>query len=83
MQVLFGDGQAPVTLTTGGGTVFEVDLGGDGIPDAGVITDTGTRYFHNNGHGVFTETTPLVAPAPPHVPSNAAIAAQQARFSHR
>lgn len=66
-QVLFGNGQPVVTLASKGplGTfrVFAGDINRDLIPDA-VVTDidggtiTGTRYFQNNGQGVFTEVTP-------------------------
>jgi len=62
-QVLFGDGQPAVTLTSKGlfaGTyhVFTGDINDDRIPDA-VVADNGTtRYFQNDGHGAFTEVTP-------------------------
>lgn len=65
-EVLFGNGQTPVTLAsstdaTARFTVFALDVNYDGIPDAGVLTTaggtTGLQFFHNDGHGVFTPTT--------------------------
>lgn len=62
-QVLFGNGQTPVTLfsTTNYNatlTVFTTDVNGDGIPDAGVTETlngtTTTMYYVNDGHGDFT-----------------------------
>jgi hypothetical protein len=58
--LLFGNGQAPVTLATGTATytVFALDLNYDGIPDAGIIATqngvTTVQYFSNDGHGNFT-----------------------------
>ena len=66
VQVLFGNGQAPVTLISRSGPVvsfevFEVNLGHDLIPDAGVIEHTSdglvTHLFRNDGHGAFTEVS--------------------------
>jgi hypothetical protein len=65
-QVLFGEGQTPVTLfsTTNYNatlTVSAVDLNGDGIPDAEVTESlngtTTTMYYLNDGHGNFTPYT--------------------------
>jgi hypothetical protein len=61
--VLFGNGQAPVTLASSSDDTvrfhtFAPDVNYDGIPDAGVIETAGgvttVRYFLNNGHGAFT-----------------------------
>jgi hypothetical protein len=70
VQVLFGNGQPPVTLASRSTVhfafdVFPVDVNNDGIPDAGIkdTADDGTityRLFQNNGHGTFTELTALL-----------------------
>jgi hypothetical protein len=88
VQVLFGNGQAPVTLLSRDTThlafqAFQVDVNSDGIPDAGVIDHAAdgtvtTRYFQNDGTGAFTEVAPFAAPAP----SPAALATDQNRFRH-
>lgn len=86
-QVLFGNGQQPVTLASRQQSfgfayqVFEVDVDNDRIPDAGVIDrhrdGTSTiRFFRNDGRGGFTETTTAPGAA---APSAAALAATTAR----
>lgn len=64
-QVLFSNGQPPVTLDSSEDpfarfVVFSIDLNYDGIPDAGVIEIsssgvTTAKYFQNDGHGNFTQ----------------------------
>lgn len=63
VQVLFGNGQSPVTLLSSrelsqNYTVFAIDLDYDGVPDVGVISSlngtTSVSYFHNDGRGNFT-----------------------------
>lgn len=67
-QVLFGNGQPPAILATrtatfGAYQVFTGDINNDRIPDAVVLDRAAdgavtTRYFQNDGHGVFTEVSP-------------------------